>query len=172
MKCSEFRDQHCLFVDDTLAGVELVRMQQHISVCNACAALDAKIRRALMVARSLPAIQPSPDFAARLESKLKRCREEPESTACANFKAVAGIGAVASLVMLGYVVASLDKFGKQEDIVLPPVVAMARPPELETLAPVAPAIVASVSAGMPIWPAALFAEQAPLHLANLRESRQ
>ena len=27
MRCSEFRDLHCSFVDDTLAGVELVRMQ-------------------------------------------------------------------------------------------------------------------------------------------------
>jgi hypothetical protein len=35
--------------------------------------------------------------------------------------------------------------------------------------PVAPEIIASVSAGMPLWPAALFAEQAPLHYANLRK---
>ncbi len=172
MNCSEFRAQHCSFVDDTLAGVELVRMQQHLTLCQGCAQQDAKIRRSLMVARSIPTIQPSPEFATRLEHRLRDCRNNPEQTECTNFRTVASVGAIASLIMLGYVASSLDEFGKPQDIMLPPVVAMARPPEPETLAPVAPAILASVSAGMPIWAAALLAEQAPLHLATHRESRQ
>lgn len=173
MRCSEFRDQHCAFIDDTLAGVELIRMQRHLGECPDCAALDARIRRSLMLARSLPQVEPSANFRHRLEARLQAYKERPEATACANFKIVATFGAAASLVMLGYMAESLHRVGVPRDIVLPPVVAMAEPPELPrepaaatATTPPASAIIASVSAGMPIWPAALFAEQAPLHFVS------
>jgi hypothetical protein len=173
MDCSEFLAQHCAFVDDTLAGVELVGMQRHLAECGECAQLDAKIRRSLMLVRSLPRIEPSVDFRARLEQRLRECRELPESEGvCASFRTMAAIGALASALMLGYMAESLHKAGRPpEDIVLPPVVALATPPaELERWSPMVPAIVASVSAGIPIWPAALFAEEMPLHLATSREA--
>jgi hypothetical protein len=172
MRCSDFLDQHCTFVDDTIAGVELIRMQRHIAECQTCATLDTRIRRSLMVVRSLPRIEPSPDFAKRLESRLRTYQEQPDSWSCTNFKAVASIGMVASLLMLGYMANALYKSGKQQqDIVLPPVVAMAEPPQPEILLPLqtAPAIIASVSAGMPIFPTALFAEQGPLHFTSYRK---
>jgi len=43
MDCREFCEQHLAFVDDTLAGVELVRMQGHIAECESCAKHDAKL---------------------------------------------------------------------------------------------------------------------------------
>jgi anti-sigma factor RsiW len=172
MHCSEFRDNHCAFVDDTLAGVELVRMQRHILDCPACAKQDAKIRRSLMVIRSMPQIEPSSDFGSRLEMRLRECRGEPESVACANFKMVATVGAVASMVMLGYVAASFHRTGTPRDLVLPPVVAIAEPPQQQPtiVSSSPPAIIASVAAGMPLWPAAMFAEQASLQLTTYRES--
>ena len=237
MHCSEFRESHCAFVDDTLAGVELVRMQGHIAECGACAELDARVRRSLMWARSIPLIEPSVDFSRKLEAKLRACREEGFNEATSsNFRAVAAIGAVASLLMLGYMAESLRVEYERvhgrthgtpvaRDVVLSPVVAMghgsaagpaATPaakrisltdgavavaptasagrrsagsagrntlPPAEIVSgsgrgvvpvsgnePVAPEIIASVSAGMPIWPAALFAEQAPLHYAGLRKT--
>jgi hypothetical protein len=39
-------------------------------------------------------------------------------------------------------------------------------PPLRTSPMVSPAIVASVSMGMPVWPAALLATQAPVHFAT------
>jgi hypothetical protein len=178
MHCSEFRDRHCALIDDTLAGVELVRMQGHLAECPSCAELDVKVRRSLMAIHSLPSIEPSADFRRRLEERLCECRGEMGVSSVVHFRTVAMVGAVASMLMLGYVAASFRHAGVQEDIVLPPVIALARPPE-----PVVPmerqprivsspmrAIAASVSAGMPLWPAAAFAEQAPLHFATYREA--
>ncbi|HXQ77951.1 MAG TPA: hypothetical protein VN797_07080, partial [Gemmatimonadaceae bacterium] len=49
---------------------------------------------------------------------------------------------------------------------LPPVVASIPEPELAPITTSTPAIVASVSAGLSIWPVALFAEQAPVRFAH------
>ncbi len=168
MNCSEFRKHHCAFVDDTLPGVELVRMQRHLGECPECGELDTRIRRSLMIARNIPSIQLSDDFGMRLEAKLQRCRDLPESEACANFRTVASIGAIASVLMLGYVATSLYNASHLPELSLPPVVAMAAPPQDddEAVLAIGSSIVASVSAGMPIWPVALFAEQVSIHMAN------
>jgi len=159
-----------------------------------------------MLARNLPHIEPSPEFSARLEAKLRACRQEGiESPACANFRAVAAVGVVASVLMLGYVMTSSYKAPvtdksrvtiptvakKGEDIVLSPVVAMAERPQPQIVAgsgrgagmlgegvrrrgdsdaEPAPEIIAAMSAGMPFWPAAVFAEQAPIHYAGYRKA--
>lgn len=166
MNCSEFRKQHCAFVDDTLPGVEIVRMQHHLGECSECTELDTRIRRSLMIARNIPSIQLSDDFGMRLEAKLQRCRDLPESEACANFRAVASIGAIASVLMLGYVATSLYNASHLPELSLPPVVAMAEAPQNDEIHAIVPSLVASVSAGMPIWPVALFAEQVSIHMAN------
>lgn len=192
MRCSEFRDLHCAFVDDTLAGVELVRMQRHINECDTCAALDTRVRRSLMVVHNLTPIEPSADFGRRLEARLEQCRAEQDRPIGASFRTVAVFGAVASLMMLGYVSESLRASGagggaRAQDVMLPPVVALAVAPsqalfrtssnssahftDTLTNAP-ATAIVASVSAGMPFWPAALLTEQTQqLQLASYTDGR-
>jgi hypothetical protein len=74
---------------------------------------------------------------------------------------------LASAVMLGYIGATL--FHQPEpprDIILPPVVASVPEPELTSITTSTPAIVTSVSAGLTIWPAALFAEQVPVRFAH------
>src|SRR3954470_19558788 len=76
MDCREFCEQHVAYVDDTLAGIELVRMQRHIAECESCAKHDAKIRRALLLFRNLSPIEPSPGFSTRLEARLKECHSE------------------------------------------------------------------------------------------------
>ena len=167
MDCREFCDQHLAFVDDTLAGIELVRMQRHIAECEACAKHDAKIRRALLLFRNLPSIEPSRDFNARLESRLKHCQEEQLAMTQRNLRWGAVAATLASAIMLGYIGNTL--FNQPEtarDIVLPPVVASAPEPELTPITTSAPAVVTSVSAGLAIWPAALFAEQVPVRFAH------
>jgi len=168
MRCSEFKDLHCSFLDDTLAGVELVRMHRHITECGECARLDANVRRSLMVVRSLPSIEPSADFSSRLDERLRECRLSQASASGGRFRTVATIGAVASLVMLGYVVETMRTADQRPaDIVLPPVIAMAVPPDTTP----ALSIVASVSAGIPIWPAALLVEQGGLQTVSYTQPR-
>jgi len=167
MDCREFCDQHLAFVDDTLAGIELVRMQRHIAECESCAKHDAKIRRSLLLFRNLPAIEPSPDFSARLEARLKHCQEEQLAMTQRNLRRGAIAATVASAIMLGYIGTTLfNQPSVPRDIVLPPVVATIPEPELTPITTSAPAIVTSVSAGLTIWPAALFAEQVPVRFAH------
>ncbi|MEO8946492.1 MAG: zf-HC2 domain-containing protein [Gemmatimonadaceae bacterium] len=168
MRCSEFRDLHCSFVDDTLAGVELVRMQRHIAECAECAQLDIDVRRSIMLVHSLPTIEPSADFSFRLDERLRDCRLHQASGSNGRFRIVAAFGAIASLIMMGYVAETMRVADqKQPDIVMPPAVAVAAPPDTTP----APSIVASVSTGMPIWPAALLVEQSGLQTVSYTQAR-
>ena len=49
---------------------------------------------------------------------------------------------------------------------MPPVVASVPDFDIPAVSAGGPAIIASVSAGLPIWTAALYAEQAPQHFAR------
>ena len=168
MDCREFCEQHVAFVDDTLAGIELVRMQRHIAECESCAKHDAKIRRALLLIRNLPSIELSADFAERLEARLKECHSEHLlATTQRNLRRGAIAATLASAVMLGYIGTTLNhRTDAPRDLVMPPVIASIPEPELTPITTSTPAIVASVSAGLTIWPAALFAEQVPVHFAH------
>ncbi len=167
MDCSEFCDQHLAFVDDTLAGIELVRMERHIAECESCARHDAKIRRALLLFRNLPSIEPSADFSHRLEARLRECHNEQLASTQRNLRFGAFAATLASLVMLGYIATTLyDHANVSSDLVMAPVVATIPEPEFTPITTPAPAIVASVSAGLTIWPAALFAEQVPVRFAH------
>ena len=165
MDCREFCDQHLAFVDDTLAGIELVRMQRHIAECESCANHDAKIRRALLLFRNIPSIEPSRDFSNRLEARLKECQTEQLVHSQRNLRLGAFAAALASAIMLGYISTTLySNTSAPQDLVMAPVVATI--PDSEFMATSAPAIVTSVSAGLSIWPAAMFAEQVPVRFAH------
>jgi hypothetical protein len=167
MDCREFCDQHLAFVDDTLAGIELVRMQRHIAECACCAKHDAKIRRSLLLFRNLPSIEPSPDFSARLEARLKNCQQEQLAITQRNLRGGAIAATLASAIMLGYIGTTLfNEPRTPPDLLLPPVVASIPESELAPITTSTPAIVTSVSAGLAIWPAALFAEQVPVRFAH------
>ncbi len=168
MDCREFCDKHVAFVDDTLPGIDLVRMQRHIAECESCAKQDAKVRRALLLFRNLPSIEPSPDFSERLEARLRReCEGEDRFvSAQRNLRRGAIAATLASAVMLGYIATTLSHADSSRDLVMPPVVATLPEPELTPITTSTPAIVTSVSAGLTIWPAAVFAEQAPVRFAH------
>lgn len=170
MDCREFCDKHVGFVDDTLAGIELVRMQTHIAECSSCAKQDAKVRRALLLFRNLPTIEPSPDFSERLEERLQReCSGEDGFAATQrNLRRGAIAATLASAAMLGYIATTLSHAQESHDLMMPPVVATLPEPELAPITNSTPAIVTSVSAGLTIWPAALFAEQVPVRFAHSR----
>jgi len=167
MDCREFCDQHVAFVDDTLAGIELVRMQRHIAECENCARQDAKIRRSLLLFRNLPSIEPSADFTHRLEVRLRECHNEQLEHTQRNLRFGAIAATLASAIMLGYIGTTLyGHASAPRDLVMPPVVATIPEPEFTPITTSAPAIVTSVSAGLSIWPAALFAEQVPVRFAH------
>ncbi len=70
MDCRIFRKHHFAFVDDTLPGTDLVAMERHRQECATCARHDTVVRRSLLVVRNLPEIEPSADFADRLQRRL------------------------------------------------------------------------------------------------------
>ena len=168
MDCREFCDKHVAFVDDTLAGIELVRMRRHIAGCESCAKHDARVRRALLIFRNLPSIEPSADFSQRLEARLRReCQcDNLLATTQRKLRRGAIAATLASAVMLGYIATTLYRSDSPRDLVMPPVVASLPEPELTPITTSTPAIVTSVSAGLTIWPAALFAEQVPVQFAH------
>jgi hypothetical protein len=62
-------------------------MQRHLLECEQCAAHDAKIRRALLLFRNLPAVEPSSDFYSRLHARI-----ESEHTTALTQPAIAARG--------------------------------------------------------------------------------
>jgi hypothetical protein len=71
----------------------------------------------------------------------------------------------AALVGAGYLTAGSFNWNARREVALAPVVAT----EPEVVAPMSfesQAIVTSVSAGMPVWPMMLYAEQAPVRFAQ------
>jgi hypothetical protein len=167
MNCGSFRENHGAFIDDALDELERVAMHGHRAECPACAAHDTAVRRALLLFRNMPTIEPSPDFSRRLQARL-RADKASRTSRIGEFGAVAS--AVAGIVAAGYLTVAV--FGTHSrltaELALSPVVAEAAeptPPPINIYAPQSPAIVASVSAGLPVWPAAMLAAQAPMHIA-------
>ena len=175
MNCREFRRKHDGYVDNTLSGVEVDAMSSHLLVCTRCAQVDTRVRRALLVAHNLPTIQPSAAFAVRLQARLIQeralmgAREARDDvmhggrwrplSASAYVMMTAGILFVAGLALTMTVTGR-----EQEAIRLAPVVATR--PEIEPSVLATPAMVASMPAGMSMWPAVFVAQQAPWHFAG------
>ena len=177
MDCRTFHKKHVAFVDDTLPGCEMVAMRRHRDGCERCARHDATIRRALMVARSLPTIEPSPDFAARLEARLameRRARTSPPPVRYAHGPGLRAFMAIAAtVVVVGYVALSLlGDAAPSRVIALQPVVATEPAGEPEAMPPLAaPALVTTAAAGLPVWPVMFLAEEAPVHFASEQFAR-
>lgn len=137
-------------------------MRQHMRDCAACAHHDAIVRRSLMLLRSLPTIEPSPDFQARLEARLRMTKQavqarRPMQLSFGTFVAIAAtVGFVAFLAVNA-------RRETPAEIRLAPVVASLPADEPQThLA--SSALVATVPTGMSVWPAIMMATQAPIHL--------
>lgn len=167
MDCREFHEQHLSFVDDTLPGVELVRMQMHLTECEGCARHDATIRRSLMLFRNLPRIEPSPDFSKKLEQKLHDAKLADAAAAKSSRTLKLGAAVTfSSALMLAYIGFSLRQVDAPQDLILPPVVAIASSSDVTSGSP-APEMIAAVPLGLPLWTAAFFAEQTPVHFASI-----
>ena len=175
MNCREFRRKHDAYVDDTLSGADLDGMTRHRQLCERCAQLDTRVRRALLVARNLPTIQPSAAFGERLQARLHAertalalARQMEDTTAAGRWRPFSAgtytVIAAGVLVAAGLAgVATLS--GNRDDVIrLAPVVASR--PESEGSTLTTPTMVAAMPAGMPLWPAVFVAQQAPWHFAS------
>ena len=177
MDCKRFRKQHLAYLDDTMPGDEMAAAQHHVMVCDGCAAHDTLVRRSLMVARSMPVLEPSAAFQARLRARLAECRDDcrddcydgrmamaarsallhaPRSAASRNRRVAV---AVAASAMLGAFVwqgwsASAPELSMQ------PVIA-SQPASPMPVSYIAPELMQAMATGNPVWPAAMIIEDAP-----------
>lgn len=174
MNCREFRNKHDAYVDDTLSGVNLDAMALHRQLCERCSQLDTRVRRALLVARNLPTIHPSAAFSERLQARLEAERnsgemfryskdpfvEQGRSLFSTRYTVI-----VAGILISAGVAGTFAFTSTRENLVqMPPVVASV--PETDISPLTTPTMVASVSTGMPMWPAVFVAQQAPWHFAS------
>ena len=177
MDCKRFRKQHLAYLDDTMPGDEMAAAQHHVMVCDGCAAHDTLVRRSLMVARSMPVLEPSAAFQARLRARLAECRDDcrddcydgrmamaarsallhaPRSAASRNRRMAV---AVAASAMLGAFVwqgwsASAPELSMQ------PVIA-SQPASPMPVSYITPELMQAMATGNPVWPAAMIIEDAP-----------
>ena len=155
MDCREFRDNHSSYIDQRLSGDEEAEMRRHAQECVRCARHDSSVRRSLILVRSLPSIEPSPDFQARLNARLRALPPTPvvSRPPLRSFAAIA-----ASVTLIAYLAAELLLRGTPAALELPPVVASM--PETGNNSQVAtPALVATVPTGMSVFPALMVASQ-------------
>ncbi len=176
MHCREFRRKHDGYLDDTLSGVEIDAMAHHLRLCDDCSSRDTRVRRALMLAHNLPLIHPSPAFGQRLQMRLTHERTLMSASPAlpdhvrlpARWRPLSpgayGVLAAGILAVAGMAAALTAAGHEPQAIRLAPVVASRPEPEPSTFA--SPAMVASVPAGISLWPAVFVAQQAPWHFAN------
>jgi hypothetical protein len=189
MDCREFRNKHVAYVDDLLPAFEMDAMQRHLFTCSNCARQDTKIRRSLLIVRNLPPIEPSPEFISRLNARLAELGPESRVdrvSSRASLNSVAFAALAAGIVAVAYLAVETNNyFAHPDDLRLgaastASTMAMAPIPVLPELPKPArtpmpmnnAALVASVSTGIPIWPAALMAGQSPMHFASILASEE
>jgi len=76
MDCGTFRENHGVLLDESVSDAELAELRRHLDECAACAAHDTAVRRALLLFRNMPSIEPSSDFSVRLHERLQSIRSE------------------------------------------------------------------------------------------------
>jgi hypothetical protein len=175
MNCREFRRKHDAYIDDTLSGVDLDAMAIHRGLCDSCARLDTRIRRALLVAHNLPSVALSPRFSEQLQRRLAQERVHMAARTAGGTVAQGGgwhvaplggyVAMAAGILAVAGLAATFSGVGREQDVIrLAPVVATLPEPEPSMLA--TPAMVASMPTGMTVWPALYVAQQAPWHFAS------
>jgi hypothetical protein len=160
MDCREFQRIHPDLLDENLSPLEVVEAHRHMLECKSCANQDASVRRALLVFRNLQPIRPSAGFSDRLNRRL-RAAQSARSSNTPRFPAFTTFAAVAGVLIMAAVA---DSFHPRHELTLPPATASLPEPQSSVL--VSPTLAASMSAGLPVWPALLMAEHASQQLAD------
>jgi hypothetical protein len=166
MDCLEFRNQYLAFADQTLPPEAQSAADMHLALCSMCARHDLAMRRGLLVLRNLPSVEPSSDFYVRLTTTLHRMeRAEAHASRYRGPGLRAFAAAAAGVVGIGFLAAVLFNWTAQaRNLALAPVIA--RTPAVVPYPATNSSFVASASAGLPIWPAAMLVDQAPVRFAS------
>jgi hypothetical protein len=187
MDCRQFRKHHLAYLDDTLSGDQMMLAQRHILACDTCAAHDTLVRRSLMIARSMPTIEPSSAFQERLQARLAQCRQERMTQQEADaeaweegvdgsvfsaphmprplwrspkaFAAIAASAVVGTLMWRGFAPAPAPVVSMQ------PVIASV--PAHPGAQYISPALLQAMATGNPVWPATVIIEEAPTNFVNV-----
>lgn len=163
MDCRQFLENHSSYVDLRCSAIEEREFQQHLASCQRCARHDTVVRRSLLLVKSLPTIQPSPDFRARLDARLRSVQPEMSAPRFRPPLFRLPLSAFAAVAAGLVIVASLAATMMRGDDVIRMAPVVATLPESEPSQAMTPALVATVPTGMSVWPAIMAASQASVH---------
>lgn len=179
MHCREFRDKHVAYVDDLLPVFEMNAMQRHLAVCPACAKQDIKVRRSLMIVRSLPPIETSPDFMERLNARIAQGGPVNRDDVVVSRSLLTSVGSFAALAAgvaaVAYLAMETNQYFAHPDAlqVNAPAMVATTTPEVEIPAPIpGAALLSAVPTGIPVWPAVLMVGQTPARFASMVASSE
>lgn len=170
MDCRRFRAQHAQFADDTLPGVEMDAMRAHRVACAACSRHDTQLRRALLVARNGRTVELSPEFRRKLAARLAAERIAGSRFFTPSPLAPRLIAAAALLLIAagGGMTALMERRATPApELAMAPVVVV--PPALPAEPVAAPAMFATISSSLPVYPAVLLAQRAAEQFAATHE---
>ena len=169
MDCKEFTTRHAAFIDDTLPGFQMAAMREHLSDCARCGRRDAEVRRALFLLKNLPTVQVSDGFQDKLRARITAEGPAYHTKGSAPAISMKWAAAAALLVAVGGVASWPES--QAEGITRLPAVYASQPlnafgygADDES----APVYVASMSTGIPMWPALMLAEEGPLRFAGMQ----
>lgn len=167
MDCKTFATRHAAFIDDTLPGFQMAAMREHLNECAGCSRRDAEVRRALLLVKNLPRIRVSDGFQERLCTRISAEGPALATSGVRDFGIMKwGATAAALLIAIVGVRSWPEKWNRNlEPTRLPAVFASAPVNGYGAEDESAPAFVASMSTGIPMWPALMLAEEGPLRFA-------
>lgn len=146
--------------------------QQHLLLCDACAAHDTMMRRSLMLARNIPSLGLSEGFEGRLRMRLAECRKETAAPAHSSSLLATRVlaAAVAAGLVAGVVLwQGMTPTGASEAAVQPVIAVQSAPVVTKTQQQqrrVSPALMQAMATGNPVWPATMILDEMPTHLIN------
>lgn len=166
MDCKSFIRKHAAYIDDILPGVEMTAMRVHLVACRRCAKRDQDVRRALLLVRNLPPIEVSSDFQERLRARL--ADEGPVPIPAPNVvrRPMAWMAVAAAAVFVTGVAVRVGVPGRDDGPARLPAVIATGPRTALPADDSTPAYLASMSTGIPMWPALMLAEEGPLRFAT------
>lgn len=170
MDCKAFAKRHSAYIDDTLPGVERAAVREHLASCARCAKRDAEVRRALLVLKNLPPIEVSDGFQDRLRARL--ATETAPAPMPARRSSDFGMAKWVAAAALLIAVVGVRNWPASDRAPtrLPAVFAEAPASDFGSADESMPAYMASMSTGIPMWPALMLAEEGPLRFAAASEA--
>jgi anti-sigma factor RsiW len=144
-------------------------MREHLATCARCARRDADVRRALFLLKNLPTVQVSDGFQDKLRARITA--EGPAYQAKRSAPAISMKWAAAALLLVAVGGVASWPESQAEGVTRLPAVYASQPSNAfgyDADDESAPVYVASMSTGIPMWPALMLAEEGPLRFAGMQ----